>query len=120
MEISWLPRWLGHWADRNGELRTAVPFFMLSAYLAIEAWIGFSKSCSLANLAWLLGAFCLIALLTLTEVLQLVLPLRHFDWADIGFGMIGTLLGGFPLLLRALFFRPKVLSTKRALSNKGT
>lgn len=102
-EIGWLPDWLTHWADRHGELRTGVPFFVLSSYWALEVWWRFHLSASLPALLWLLGVYGLGALLGLTELIQIPMPNRHFSWGDISWGMVGSVLGGWPLLLRHAF-----------------
>jgi hypothetical protein len=106
-EIAWLPDWLTKWADTHGELRTAVPFFVLSFYIGLEAWLAFPKSRSLPALIWLLGAYGLGALLLLVELLQIPMPDRHFTWGDIGFGLLGILSGGLPVFIRGLFLPEK-------------
>ena len=100
-EISWLPAWLSAWADIHGDLRTAVPFFMLSSYLALESWYGFRASRALPNLLWILGLYGLLGILGLTEFIQIWLPQRTASWADIAWGSAGALAGGWPLLLRS-------------------
>ncbi|MGB0744363.1 MAG: hypothetical protein ACPGSB_07535, partial [Opitutales bacterium] len=82
-EIAWFPDWLTLWADRNGNLRTALPFFILSFYIGLESCISFSLSRSLPALMWLLGFYGLFALLLLVEFAQLTMPNRYFSWSDI-------------------------------------
>jgi hypothetical protein len=101
-ELEWLPDWLAGWADRNGDLRTGVPFFVLSCYLGLEACLAFPKSRTLATLMWLLGFYPLLGLLFLVELAQIPLANRHFSWGDISFGSLGILLGAGPVFVRGL------------------
>lgn len=100
-EISWLPEWLGAWADKHGELRTGVPFFIVSSYIALESWYGFRASRALPPLMWALAVYGLLCVLGLTELIQIWLPQRTASWADIAWGSAGALAGGWPLLLRS-------------------
>lgn len=42
---------------------------------------------------WLITWLGLVAIVTLAEAGQLLLPLRHFDWGDIGWGAVGAAVG---------------------------
>lgn len=101
-ELSWLPSWLGEWADApgNGDRRTAIPFFLLSGYLAMECCLVFRASKARAHTVWLLGASGLLLLLGMMEGLQLILPTRSASAFDLAWGSFGILLGGLPLGLR--------------------
>jgi len=102
-ELSWLPDWLTHWADRYGNLRTGVPFFVLSFYIALECCGQFRLCRALPNLVWLLAAYVLFALVCGLEAIQFFLPQRSSTLADIAWGSAGILLGGIPLLFFRLY-----------------
>ena len=99
-EVCWLPEWLSAWADRHGELRTAVPYCaagLLCPWLLIRNQarptgrshpIGHGR---LAPSLW--AAASLFALLLLTEGAQLVLPNRLASLADIALGTLGIVVG---------------------------
>jgi len=99
-EVCWLPEWLSAWADRHGELRTAVPYCaagLLCPWLLIRnqarptgrsQLIGHGR---LAPSLW--AAASLFALLLLTEGAQLVLPNRLASLADIALGTLGIVVG---------------------------
>ena len=110
-EVCWLPEWLSAWADRHGELRTAVPYcaagllcpWLLTRNQARPAgrrypMIGDGR---LALSLW--AAASLFALLLLTEGAQLLLPNRFASLADVGWGALG-IIGGTSagLCLRAV------------------
>jgi hypothetical protein len=109
-EVCWLPEWLSAWADRHGELRTAVPYCaagLLCPWLLIRnqarptgrsQLIGHGR---LAPSLW--AAASLFALLLLTEGAQLVLPNRLASLADIAWGTLGIVVGvAASLCLRAV------------------
>jgi hypothetical protein len=109
-EVCWLPEWLSAWADRHGELRTAVPYCaagLLCPWLLIRnqarptgrsQLIGHGR---LAPSLW--AAASLFALLLLTEGAQLVLPNRVPSLADIAWGTLGIVVGvAGSLCLRAV------------------
>jgi glycopeptide antibiotics resistance protein len=108
-----LPHWLALWTERNHNLRTAVPFFALG-FCAVY-W---KKRPSTEMLLFL----CFVLVL-LAECGQLYLPGRHFDIRDIGWGVVGGILGfdagGFFLRFYNRFFhtskrkRPKPRIRKR-------
>ena len=112
-EVCWLPEWLSAWADRHGELRTAVPYCaagLLCPWLLIRnqaqptgrsQLIGHGR---LAPSLW--AAASLFALLLLTEGAQLVLPNRSASLADIAWGTLGIVVGvAGSLCLRAVVQR---------------
>ena len=78
---------------------------MLSTWLALEACWAFRLSRALPNLMWLLAVYGLLALLGITEFIQIWMPQRHASWGDIGWGCAGILAGGWPLLLRSVWPR---------------
>ncbi|MBK1882848.1 VanZ family protein [Luteolibacter pohnpeiensis] len=87
-KIHWMPRAIGHWADRHGRLRTGVPFLplgiLLGLYLtrkrAILKW-------------WLLVWLGLTSFVSAAEVGQLFIPRRVFDLRDIFWGSMGSAVG---------------------------
>ena len=99
-EVCWLPEWLSAWADRHGELRTAVPYCaagLLCPWLLTRnqarptgrsQLIGHGR---LAPILW--AAASLFVLLLLTEGAQLVLPNRFVSLADIAWGTLGIVVG---------------------------
>lgn len=87
-EENLLPLWLAQWADEYDNLRTAVPFVLL----------GFSGGLVIGQIKlslwfWLKSAVVFFFFATLAEAGQLLLPNRHFDWADIFWGVVGGLVG---------------------------
>lgn len=85
--IGWVPVWLAEIADFDPNLRTAVPFIPLSLVLAVL----FNRSGIRrpARFAFI----CCFGLVGVAELGQIVLPARTADWRDVGWGLIGTLLG---------------------------
>ena len=109
-EVWWLPEWLSHWADRYGELRTAVPYcaagllcpWLLTRNQARPADRSLPIGHRHLSLSMWAAAF-LLALLLLTEGAQLVLPNRVTSLADVGWGTLGIVVGvAASLCLRAL------------------
>ena len=101
VELSWLPDWLSRWADRHGDFRTLIPYAAASSYIGLEAcWI-FRRSTSLPALIWLLAAYGLLALLCLTELIQIPLSRRTFSWLDLLWGGLGILSGVLPIWIQA-------------------
>jgi hypothetical protein len=109
-EVCWLPGWLSAWADRHGELRTAVPYCaagLLCPWLLTRnqapptgrsQLIGHGR---LAPILW--AAASLFVLLLLTEGAQLVLPNRLASLADVAWGTLGIVVGvAGSLCLRAV------------------
>ena len=83
---SYFPKAIGHWINYYGNLRTAVPFALLGGLGEF-----FIKKNGTRPRLVLLGLLLLIV--TVAELGQLVLPKRHFDWADIGWGAVGSVVG---------------------------
>jgi hypothetical protein len=85
-----VPKVVSDWTDRyeNGNLRTGVPFFFISALLGVLLIV---KNKSLA--AWVIAFLSLVILVFLAELGQLLLPLRMFDWGDIAWGIIASFFG---------------------------
>lgn len=86
----YFPHWLGEWTNANGNLRTAVPFILLGA--AMEVW--FYKD-TRSSRRRLIIVFVSMAVVMVAETGQLFLPKRHFDLQDIGWGLLGSILGIF-------------------------
>ena len=109
-EVCWLPEWLSGWADRHGELRTAVPYCaagLLCPWLLTRDQArptGRSHPIEHSRLALSLwAAASLFVLLLLTEGAQLVLPNRFASLADVAWGALGIVVGvAASLGLRAL------------------
>jgi hypothetical protein len=98
MEIIWIPDWLGAWADRNPDSRTAVPFFLLSLICPVAIKKG-SKARQKAaegidTLRLMLGYVSIAVLLWATEGAQYFIQTRDLNIADILWGMIGLFAGG--------------------------
>jgi hypothetical protein len=109
-EVCWLPEWLSAWADRHGELRTAVPY---CAAGLLCPWLLIRNQARPTGRSQLIGhgrlvpslwaATSLFALLLLTEGAQLVLPNRLASLADIAWGTLGIVAGvAASLCLRAV------------------
>ena len=83
----WVPGWLAAWADRDPNIRTAVPFIPL-AFLLTQgfAWRGYPWP-----VAW--SVILCGACLGLSEFGQIFLPQRTADMADLMWGGIGILVG---------------------------
>lgn len=95
---SYFPIWLGKWTNRNPNLRTAVPFVFLGLFGELLL-IHNEKSLFKRSLIFI----CLIAIVTLAELGQLLLPMRHFDIRDIGWGAFGSAFGiGLGLSVKSL------------------
>ena len=85
--LGWVPTWLAALADRDPNLRTAVPFIPL-AFLLMQgfAWRGW-KWPALGSV--LVSGVCL----GLSELGQVFLPFRTADVADLLWGGAGILVG---------------------------
>lgn len=77
-------------------IRTAIPFVFLGGISAI--WLIITNR---TWPIWIAAWISLIAIVTIAEAGQLLLPLRHFDWGDIGWGAAGAAAG---LLVCFLFY----------------
>lgn len=82
------PAWLGKWTNANGNLRTGVPFVALAGLGEM-----FYVSTPNAKSKRMILFGVLAGIVLVAELGQLFLPKRHFDWADIGWGLVGTTLG---------------------------
>ncbi len=103
-EIGWFPGWLSNWADRYGDLRTAVPFFLLSLMWTMVSWARVKRLIA--------GYYGIGALLVLTELCQIFLPERHAGLPDILYGLIGLSAGGLVGLI--------ILSKAQAAGHDGS
>ncbi len=100
-EIAWLPRWIGEWADRNPDARTAVPFFLLALIYpgtVTRLSAGTSKRAILdwlaANCEWLIAGYFGISLFMVgSEFCQFFIDTRDLRLADIWWGLGGLALG---------------------------
>lgn len=99
-EITWLPRWLADWADRNGNLRTGVPYLGAS-FLTCWCISLYQQLCPAVMISAgvryfmhvVLGASVWFILLVLTEFMQLWMSKRWACWQDVFWGGCGILLG---------------------------
>lgn len=80
IHVSFIPSWLGKWADSFTRLRTGCPFIILSFLLSF-------------NLSLYYSIFLSFFLLVFVELIQLYIPHRHFDLYDIFWGFMGILVG---------------------------
>lgn len=102
MEIVWIPDWLGAWADRNPDSRTAVPFFLLSLICPVAIRKRSQRGSKaeqrategIDTLRLLLGYVSIAVLLWTTEGAQYFIQTRDLNIADILWGMIGLFAGG--------------------------
>lgn len=76
-----LPLWLAQWTDANQNLRTGVPFLILGI---VSVFLNFKKAHVMR-----LGIIGVMVV----ESVQLLLPNRSFDMADVAFAVIGLALG---------------------------
>ena len=81
-----LPVWLSSWINNYGNLRTAVPFFLIT--LCFEFLLKKNSISSRIYFVW--GSLIVVSI---AEIGQLFLSKRHFDVMDIIFGLSGTGLG---------------------------
>ena len=115
--LLWLPRSLAYWADLQPTFRNFPAFGLISFFATLFAQCVFrslSVVCALSVVA-LVSGFSIIL-----EAMQLMIPSRCFEWADIGWSVAGVcagLLGGiFVLRILAIFFsRNKVASEKTVI-----
>lgn len=82
------PTGLKKWINDNMNLRTAVPFIFLGIFAAIII-----SSLPQRMIACFWALLLLLAVVILAETGQLLLPKRHFDWGDIGYGLLGSITG---------------------------
>ncbi|WP_273212114.1 VanZ family protein [Runella zeae] len=83
-----LPKILKEWINLNGRVRTAIPFLILG--FLIE-WLLQQKVGRQGGRRWAL--LSLVFILLLAEGGQLFLTNRYFDFWDIFYGILGSLLG---------------------------
>jgi glycopeptide antibiotics resistance protein len=98
--MSIFPEWLGSWTNTNGNLRTAVPFFVLG--LILELCLISKKK--IQQPRWFV-IMSLSMLVTFAEVGQLFLPKRHFDIMDIFWGIAGSISGIVMAISGKVLFR---------------
>lgn len=78
-EVSWIPRWLGQWADAYGNFRNFPAFCLLAGVLAL-----------IAGARWGCAGAALLAVVV--ETAQVWIGGRTFDWADIFWSLAGVAL----------------------------
>ncbi len=104
VNIEWMPRWIGKWADANPTFRNFPAFGILAMgfYAAGFAWFDPRRGagqCALAFIGAVTASFAAVAM----EVAQVRLPGRFFDPDDIAWSMAGALTGAFVAWLGGLF-----------------
>ena len=87
VKLGWVPGWVGILADRDPNIRTAVPFIPLSFLLMGGLW----RLGSRAALAWTIAVSG--SCLGLSEFGQTLLPHRTADVRDLLWGGCGILVG---------------------------
>ena len=85
--VPWIPSLVGEWADRDPNLRTAIPFVGLAFFVTVALHC-FGRWWSL-----IFALLVSLVVLAAAEVGQLYLPDRTADWKDIGWGSLGALIG---------------------------
>jgi hypothetical protein len=115
VNIEWMPKWLGKWADANPTFRNFPAFGILAMvfYAAGFAWFDPRRGagqCALAFIAAVTASFAAVAM----EVAQVRLPGRFFDPDDIAWSMAGALTGAFVVWLGGL----PLVSKSRGISSK--
>jgi hypothetical protein len=99
--LSWLPNpnigdvlpfpiWLRKWTNDKMNLRTAVPFLILGFFSEL-----FLNGKNGGNIYRVWALILLLSIVSIAEIGQLLLPKRHFDWGDIGYGLLGSITGMF-------------------------
>jgi glycopeptide antibiotics resistance protein len=96
---TYLPAWLISWTDNNDNIRTAVPFVFLGYFGGKLS----NLQLKFSHLA-LWGVVFLVIIL-IAELGQFNLPQRHFDWADIMWGVLGGYAGVALVLILNRFVR---------------
>ncbi len=85
-----LPDWLARWTDAqvNDNIRTAVPLVFLG--FVAGGWLALKKR----PFPWWFGVWSgLVGVVLIAEIGQLFLPARNFDWGDVAWGAVGSLVG---------------------------
>ncbi|GAB4033207.1 hypothetical protein [Spirosoma gilvum] len=96
--VWFIPNWVAKWTDTHAHesSRTGVPFILLSLLVGLSPLLTAKPVYN-----WLLALLLLLAVLVVAEMGQLFISTRHFDWYDIGWGAMGSLVG----LLSAAFIQ---------------
>lgn len=76
-QVPWMPEWLGRWGDRHGNFRNMPAFGGLALVLI---WA----------LGWRCGVLISAVAAVGLELPQLWIATRGFDWADIGWSLVGV------------------------------
>jgi hypothetical protein len=103
--LLWLPHSLAHWADLQPTFRNFPAFGLISLFATVFVH-GILRSLSVAS------ALCIAALVSVfsivLEAMQLLIPSRSFEWADIGWSVAGACAGSLAgicvLRILAIFF----------------
>ena len=111
LHTGFFPKEWKYWIDDLKNFRTIYPFIGLG-------YFGQSAFKKLGKLEAFVGVILLsLMIVSLAELGQLLLPERHFDWADIMYGFLGASLGACLLLIsQPIFYRiqNQVYKIKRA------
>ena len=119
--LIWLPRSVAYWADLQPTFRNFPAFGAISLIAVFFVHFGFH------SLNW--GRAVFVTLLVsvfsiILEVMQLMIPSRFFDLADIGWSIAGACVGSlFGILairfLTILFFSRNQLPSEKTLISAG-
>lgn len=98
--IGLMPRWLAEWSDasRNDTFRTAIPFVALGMFSGL-----FFDLKNKSKKWWIISLILNGLIVFLAEVGQLLRPHRVFDFKDIIWGLIGSILGLYIAYLVMVF-----------------
>ena len=89
-KMAFMPSWISSWIDdyRYSAIRTAMPLVALGTLFGV--YLSYEKK----DVLWWYGSWVLLtALVVLAELGQFLRPMRHFDFRDIFWGLIGSGLG---------------------------
>jgi len=108
---TYLPLWLRNWSNTSFNARTAIPFVFLGFLL--QAWQGIivptpGKKKALRLLAF--NTFIAAMVVCLAEGGQFFILDRHPDFMDVGYGILGSLVGSvlyylFNILVHIIFIK---------------
>lgn len=109
VNIQWMPRWIGKWADANPTFRNFPAFGILAIVFYAGGCVWFDPQRGAGRLALaFVAAVSTSAVALALETMQTQLPGRFFDPDDIAWSMAGALTGAFAAWLAGLFLRRRV------------
>ncbi|GAB3180937.1 VanZ family protein [Telluribacter humicola] len=87
--LPFFPAWLGKWTNSNANLRTAVPFL----FIGIIGEMYIKRNSTDTRQSRILALFSLTLIVLIAELGQIFIPKRHFDIADVAWGVAGSIVG---------------------------